>query len=379
MRFGGFIVLASAAALIAGTGAIAQQASPSSRIDLPTRQWVALDTPHEGNGISGEMKHVTGALNPDNGRIYLTGGDYSNGTQYDAQSYRQETWSLSLAERWKDRANPNAGWRLEYPYCGPVGQVQPKHPDFVGWTWDPTRKVFWMVPGVMEISPVNCPGETGARTSDPGFLAYRIMQFDPSARQWRDVSGNVGESAETWMSIYDPKTDTIIRFGHNGGTGALVSIYRIAKDRWVNQVLPPNALGRDIRINKEYLAVDYAGRVIYAIDGTHGRLHRYRMDSQAIDDLGPVPGGPNGRENYMYVAWDSTNKILLWFRAETSSAHAYRPDRKAWETIPLTTDNPGATVGGRTLVYDQSQNVFLLFGGLPANPHLFLFRYGEGS
>jgi hypothetical protein len=181
------------------------------------------------------------------------------------------------------------------------------------------------------------------------------------------------------MSVYDPKTDTLIRFGHNGGSGSLVSTYRIAKDQWVNRGLPSNGLGRDIRINKEYLAVDYVSRVIYSIDGTYGRLHRYRMDSQAIDDLGPVPGGPYGVENYMYVAWDSTNKVLLWFRVEPESVYAYHPQQKTWETIPLSVEIAGATVRGRTLVYDQIQNAFILFGGLPANPYLFLFRYGDGS
>jgi hypothetical protein len=379
MRRLSLVALAVVVTLIAGTMSSRSKAAGPTPIDLPTRLWVALAMPHVGHGPTDTMKHITGALNPDNGRIYFTGGDYANGPEHDAQSYRQETWSLSLEERWKNRADPNAGWRLEYPYCGPEGQVQPKHPDFVGWTWDPTRKLFWMVPGVMEISPVNCPGETGARTSDPGFLANRIMQFDPATRQWRDVSGNVGESAETWMSVYDPKTDTLIRFGHNGGSGSLVSTYRIAKDRWVNRGLPSNGLGREIRINKEYLAVDYVSRVIYSIDGTYGRLHRYHMDSQAIDDLGPVPGGRYGTENYMYVAWDSTNKVLLWFRVEPESVYAYHPQQRTWETIPLNVDIAGATVRGRTLVYDQIQNAFILFGGLPANPHLFLFRYGDGS
>lgn len=377
------VTLTVAVALSAVIGAalsLGQQAPPAPRIDIPLKQWVTLEMPARGHGPMGPIKHLTAAYNPDDGRLYMTGGDYE-GSNFDQQSYRQETWSLSLAERWANRADQNAGWRLEYPYCGPAGQVQPKHPDFMGWTWDSKRKVFWLVPGVMEISPPpnNCPGETGARASDPGFLAARIMQFDPATRQWRDVSGHVGEFAETWMSVYDAKTDTLIRFGHSGGAGALVSVYRIADDRWVDRALPPNGAGRDIRINKEYLAVDYANRVIYAIDGVSGRLHRYRMDKQAMDDLGPVPGGPHGSENYMYVAWDSANQVLLWVRENPPSAHAYHPDSKQWEVIPLTADRPGVAARGRVLVYDPQQNVTLLFGGYDANPYMFLFRYGRGQ
>lgn len=355
---------------------LAQTPAPDSRIDIPLKRWIALEIPVAGKGPSGPMKHVTGAHNPDDGRLYYTGGDYA-GREFE-QSYRQETWSLSLAERWAQRSDRNAGWRLEYPYCGPAGQVQPKHPDFVGWTWDVKRKVFWMVPGVMEIASGNCPGETPARTSDPGFLLNHLMQFDPATRQWRDVSSKMGAAVETWMSVHDPKTDTLIRFGYTGN-GGIVSVYHITDDKWTTRPLGSNRAGKDIRINKEYLAADHAERVIYAIDGVAGRLMRYRMDAQKIEDLGPVPGGPHSHENYMYVVWDSTSKVLLWVRESPPSAHAYQPATKSWEAIPLTADIAGAKVGGRILVYDPLQNVTLLFGGYTENPHMFLFRYGDGK
>ncbi|HUG35826.1 MAG TPA: hypothetical protein VML54_02680 [Candidatus Limnocylindrales bacterium] len=367
---------ASLVAVVIAAASFAQPAAPA-RIDIPAQQWVALDMPLERHGITGGVKHVTGTLNPDNGRLYFTGGDY-RGAQF-GNSYRQETWSFSIAERWASRGDRNAGWKLEYPYCGPAGQVQPKHPDFHGWAWDAKRKLFWMVPGTLEISSDNCPGETAGRVSDPGFLLNRIMQFDPATRQWKDVSGNVGAFVETWMSVLDPKTDTLIRFGYSGGSGSMVSVYRIADNKWVNKTLPPNDAKRDIRINKEYLAADLVDRVIYSIDGTAGRLHRYQMDSQKMEDLGPVPGGARGSENFMYVVWDSVNRVLIWFRDTPAAAHAYHPEAKRWEALPMTADKPGARVYGRVLVYDELQNVTMLFGGVePENPHMFLFRYGEG-
>ena len=108
------------------------------------KQWVVLLLPAKGKGISNPEKHVTMEFTPFNNRIYFTGGDYLSA------SYRQETWSLDVAERLasKDLA---AGWRLEYPYCGPKGTPQPKGPDHVGFTWDPKLNPFWMVPG--EMSP----------------------------------------------------------------------------------------------------------------------------------------------------------------------------------------------------------------------------------
>jgi hypothetical protein len=81
----------------------------------------------------------------------------------------------------------------------------------------------------------------------------------------------------------------------------------------------------------------------------------------------------------MYVAWDSTSKVLLWVRESPPSAHVYTPATKSWEAVPLTADIAAARVGGRVLVYDPHQNVTVLFGGYTENPHMFLFRYGDGK
>ena len=102
------------------------------------------------------------------------------------------------------------------------------------------------------------------------------------------------------------------------------------------------------------------------------------MDTHAVEDLGPVPGGPHGRENYMYVAWDSTSRVLLWVRYDPPGAYAYHPGTSTWEGVPLTADVPGATARGRVLVYDPGQNAFVLFGEHTETTYLFLYRYAEG-
>jgi hypothetical protein len=355
-------VLAVALALV-----VAEAQSPPAA-DIKPGVWLALAAPESGKGPAGPIKHLTPAYHPPSGRIYFTAGDY-RGTVVDMQSYRQETWSLSIAERLAARANRNAGWRLEYPYCGPPDQVQPKHPDFVGWTWDSRRSVFWMVPGVMEIASENCPGETDRRADDPGFLHRRLMQFDPETRRWKNVSGQIGDPTETWMSVYDAKTDTIIRFGNNR-TNQAAGIYDIEKDRWsyVN-------LGRGALIRKEYLAVDQEQRQIYAIDGVHGRLVRWDMEDRSLRDLGPVPGGKYTHENYMYVVWDSTSKVLLWVRENPAAFHAYDPEAKSWQALSLASTLPNVQARGRVFVHDPALNVTLLMGGYTDNPHLFLYRY----
>ena len=364
-------LLLAVAMVLVHSVAGAQSAAPT--IDIKPGVWHALAAPAPGKGPSGPIKHVTPAYHPPSGRIYMTGGDY-RGTPIDQQSYRQETWSFSIAERMAAPANPNAGWRLEYPYCGPQGQVQPKHPDFVGWAFDSKRNVFWMVPGVMEIASENCPGETANRTSDPGFLLNRMMQFDPETKRWKDISGKIGDATETWMSVYDPKHDTLIRFGMNRSS-PVAGIYDIEADRWSFAGLGRNGAGKDVWLRKEYLAPDMERRHIYAIDGVSGRLHRYDMDKRSLADLGPVPGGPNNQENYMYVSWDAAAKVLLWVRENPPAFHAYDPETKSWQALSLASTLPNVSARGRVLVYDPALNVTLLMGGYTDNPHLFLYRH----
>jgi hypothetical protein len=379
------------ALLLAGSGSSAVLSSAASQTptastrgpaglsDLPANMFVALELPGLGQGIPGHgMKHVTWAYNPINKRLYAVGGDYA-GEAYQ-QSYRQEVWSLSLAERWVKREVPAAGWRLEYPYCGPADQIQPKHPDFVGWMWDAKRSLFWMMPGTMVASNDTCPGETVDSKSDPGFPLGKVMTFDPGTRTWTDQTPN-GYTAgpdigETWMSVYDPVRDEIVRFGFNGGTGGVANILDVSAKRWRVVPLGLGGQGREIRLNKEYLAPDLANRQIYAIDGLAGRLYRWSMDRRTLADLGPVPGGSLGSENITHPVWNSVSRVLLWYRAENEPFHIYHPDRKQWESVPVVTNPPGLRLRARAAVFDPDENVLMLLGGLePGNPYLFLYRY----
>jgi hypothetical protein len=378
MTLGHRLVWAIVAGLVLLTGAALSPAqAPSALADLPVNTFVALEVPPRGKGIPDESKHVTWAFNPTDNRLYAVGGDYAGA------SYRQETWSLSLAERWANRSDRTAGWQLEYPYCGSPGQVQPKHPDFVGWTWDPKRSVFWMVPGTMVAYHENCPGETAGWKDDPGFIIGQIMTFNPRTKTWTNQAANsytVGPHAtETWMSVYDPARDEIVRFGFDGGSGGVATILDVATKRWRVVPLGLNGAGNDIRLTKEYLAPNLARREIWAIDGIAGRLHRWNMDRRSLADLGPVPGGPLESANLTYPVWDSVNGVLLWYRS-TNQFYIYHPDRKRWETVQIVTSPPGLQVRGRAVVFDPSSNALLLMGGLePPNPYMFLFRYAPGG
>lgn len=362
-------------------------ADPVTPPPIPEKQWIPLRLPPEGKGISRMDKHVTPAFCPLNNRVYFTGGDYI-GT-----SYRQETWSFDVAERLRNPNDPAAGWRLEYPYCGPKGAPQPKGPDFVGWTWDPHRNVFWMVPGEMQPHgnyALRCPGERpdfyGDDVSDEGphLLFRHIMTFDPATRTWADYDSNInGHGSDTWYSVYDPVSDTLIRPSPNYTMG----IYDIKAKKWTNYPLGTNANGRSPEIFKVHYATDYGKRRIFMVDPGNGRLHRWNMDSHKLGDLGPIPKGPlSGPPGFViadkgYAVWDSNSKVLIHYRYGNQGVFVYHPDENPprWEPGDFAMAPgapPGLGVHWNGAAFDPVNNVMV---GIGHPDYLFLLRYSAAG
>jgi hypothetical protein len=371
------LLLASSAVLTT------REAISASPVSIPEKQWIPLRLPPDGTGISRMDKHVTPTFCPLNNRVYFTGGDYVG------KSYRQETWSLDVAERLRNSSDPAAGWRLEYPFCGPKGAPQPKGPDFVGWTWDSRRNVFWMVPGEMQPSgpySQNCPGQTPAYSDDvsaegPRLLYRHIMTFDPVTKSWADYDTNInGRGSDTWYSVYDPVTDSIIR----PSPGHTMGIYDIKQKSWANHPLGSNALGRDPQILASHFATDYEKRRIFIIDPQSGRLHRWDMDGRKLIDLGSIPKGPILKANEGsviadkgYAVWDSNARILIHYRYNHEGIFIYHPDEPTprWEpgNFPMAEGGPsGLGVHWNGAAFDPVNNVMI---GIGHRDYLLLFRY----
>jgi hypothetical protein len=336
-----------------------------------------------GQGIARMDKHVTLEFTPFNNRIYLTGGDYY------AKSYRQETWSLDVAERLAS-TDPAAGWRLEYPYCGPKGAPQPKGPDHVGFTWDPKRNLFWMVPGQM--SPhgkyaERCPGERPDYYGDedgsegPKLIFKQIMTFDPKTKAWAHYDSNAnGRGSSTWYSVYDPVTDTIIRPSPSSTMG----IYDIKAKRWTNIPMGLNAIGRSPNIQQVMYATDYEKRRIFIIDPIHGRLHRWNMDARTLSDIGPIPNGPMKEGSSIlsdkgYCVWDSNAKVLIHYRFRRKGVFVYHPDETPprWEVAdyPLAKGSPaGLRVHWNGAAFDPVNNVMVGIGG-EGSDYIWILRF----
>ena len=330
----------------------------------------------DGTGVTRQSKHVTWTYHPPSGRLYSVGGDYAG------ESYRQDTYSLSLADRWADQKNPAAGWRLETPYCGATGGVQPKHPDYVGWAWDASRGVFWMVPGTMVIGTVNCPGETTNESSDPAYRYREIMSFNPTTKAWARFGTAmipVMIEGDPWKAHYDPPTDSLYQFGWSGATGGRVNIVNLQTQTVTSQNLGLNAVGGDIRIFKEGSDYDPVSRVIYAVDGVANRLMRYNIASRTITDLGPSPGAGTSDNNNALLAWDTRRSVLYYWSSGTNTLHVYTPATRTWTTPPQPSSDGSPVRVRHAFVYDPGADVLALLGSTEEPSKLFLYRLPGGG
>ena len=196
-------------------GSVGQSAEFTIRvfkIAAMSAQFVRYPVPKlYGNRPLLECKHIRMAIYPLNGRVYILGGDY-NGGQGQNQSGRWELWSF-------DPETPN-DWRLEYPYFGPAGEVQPAGPDEATFVWDPVRKMF-----------LSGPGNYGyhAGLVRPGFSTgigqNHICGFDPITKKWTDLGKYTGSTGTEvyghlvgreliggfdWDAIWHINADTLI-------------------------------------------------------------------------------------------------------------------------------------------------------------------------
>jgi hypothetical protein len=315
------------------------------------------------------------AHNLDNDRIYFLGGDY--GGPNAMSSARNELYSYSIA------AN---NWTLEYPYCGAAGEMQPDHPDEVGWAYDNRRKLFWLLPGFLWNGHQNkCP--EGVK------LIPDVLQFDPATRKWARPPeirpAPTGSAERGKFAVYDPKTDRLIQFHRDGGQGSLADILDIQSGRWKTVSLSHDSRTRqylnNAHLDKEYMAADFENRHVYVIDPIGQRLLRFHLDGLNITSMGALPAQTG--VDFTIPVWDSVNKVLLWPRLPNLDGHVtlyiFHPDTNSWEKDSMRQPE-GLAVRGNSAVFDPSQNVLLLIGGLksgdtdPSLQHFFLYRYGNG-
>jgi hypothetical protein len=357
--------------------------SPDGRVTLPLKTWTKVPLPSAPNGPCTApygCKHVRAAVNLQNGRIYFSAGDYEH-------SNYPSTFSYAIADN---------TWRLEYPPCGPAGDLAPWVLDQTTWAYDSKRNLFYWTGGYSwgesNQSAPKCPPDRSQRVGP-------ALTFDPIARRWSRSPFSAqptGGSQSTQHSVYDPVTDTVIHLAYYGGSNSAV-ILRLDSSRWEIVSLPTTDDGHYINdgdwVEDNQPAIDVEGRAVYLVDrGPENRacrLLRYNIDRRTMSWLGPTPECPAGGENIPLLAWDPINKVLYWLTAREnlySVIWAYRPATRTWEKLGMFTVD-GVQARGNLLVFDPLQNALLLMGGVNWNNepspsflrYLFLYRYGDGS
>lgn len=305
-------------------------------------------------GPSAGSKHVTATYRPDNQKIYLQGGDFidaetinlhrTKGWGEPDDSYRQNGYAFDLAARLA--GGPDAGWQRIQEYCQASlsGGLQPKYPDFIGWAWDATRKVFWITPGLFYKANQNkavCPGETYSETSDAAYRWSRVMAYAPDepdlAKRWTDVGGD-SLPHDSWASFYDPVTDTLVRMGHHGGNGGEVHIFAIPTQTWTRKQLETSATG-SLRLMRSLPCVDLANRRAFIGDPWNGKWWRYNMDARTVTAIPPIPYGRQmdkdedgqvSADLYSYAAWRPNMKECWVWRNDVNKLLVYQSDLNTW-------------------------------------------------
>jgi hypothetical protein len=328
---------------------------------IPLDTWVAIKAPSAltGPGVLAALyeKHMTAAYSPKTKRLYFTGGDTRahfvgpGGVDFGSASYYQATHSLDLTARLQAPGQVNAGWATEHAYCAGPGEVVPKRPDFVGFTWVAWLDRFVLVPGEFYVGDsANCPGETSAYAGDPQYPWRQIMDFDVTTRQWTVRSANHGAvyvgNDFPWQTVADPTTRQLIRLESNGNLVA--DHYDPATDKWTYYPTTGNGLN----CMKSHLA--FLDRTIYCADREHGLFGAYNVDTHAARVVGPLPGSAwccmsvPADKGYLFAV-PSARKIVyveLLPATQTWQVWAWSPEAPTWVRIDTF---PWQTLDGEAL------------------------------
>ena len=341
-------------------------------LNIPINTWIARPLSSDRTKAPSGGKHLRLAHNPDDGLIYKQGGDHAGTPGHSFQSSRNEMYTYDIL---------TDTWTLIQPYCRTDGGPQPAGSDEHGWSWDSSRKVFWLNPGFgQDLSEGKC---TQSTLIDP----LTPMSYSPTTGRWTHENRRtlkdfgLGNNGSHKFSQYDPVNDELIVL-----TDDRVLLYTIATDTW--RRVSFGGFSPTLRLQQDYSAMDPVGRVIYGVDRANPRLARYHIDNKTMDILATPPQGVYNRTQ---VYWDPNNQVLLWFDhnqpqlgiENPGRLHVYHPDTDTWEVdkqVDHSLVPPGVTVRGNSGVFDPYQNVLMVMGGLePSNNYIFLYRYAEGS
>lgn len=334
---------------------------------IPLDTWIAIQNPTNltGSGLTAALyeKHMTAAYSPKTKRLYFNGGDTRKhfvgpgGVDFGSSSYYQGTHSLDLNVRLASPGQPNAGTATEHAYCvSSPTEVQPKRPDFVGFTWASWLDKFVLIPGEFyNGSSANCPGETPSYADDlPNYPWRKIFTLDVTTKQWAVLSANHGAkyigNDYPWHSYADPVTKRIIRLESNGDLVA--DHYDPATDTWAYFYTS----GNQLNCAQSHLAV--LDRTMYCVDREHGLFGAYQLDTHAAQ-ASPLPGDPwnasmvSKDKGYVFAIPSARKIVYVEIIPATATFRVWMwsPDAPGWSRIDTL---PWKTLDGEVLPAGES-------------------------
>jgi len=361
-------------------------ADPTSQaLNIPLRTWTYYLLPtsmangpaQQGSGV----KHMRMFYNGASHQMVLAGGDTNN--QYISDDGNNMVWSKDLSTV---VSTPN--WTLLAPWCYNTGQIQPARPDTVGWAYDSKRNVGVMMPGFYfgtQGSYSNCQSFTGqSPTETNDSVTFDFSTNTWSAATYPPPNKGYGGDEGSCFSVYDPVTDSVIRFRD----ACCVEVLHRATNTWSYYSQPYST-------NRAQLAIDVVGRNVYGIGTVGMHLLRWNIDTHTFSDLGRMPASwigpdnPTGVEFETYLVFDSVNRVLISpdppnHYGQIRGMAFYHVDTGKWDPYePVTGKIDGYCVEGNVFGYDPANNVMIAYGGhggTCGSPYVYwLYRYGNGS
>jgi hypothetical protein len=353
-----------------------------------TARWNAYPLWASGQGpMARGGKHGRLAYDSKRKRMVLTGGDRD-----ESDNGNPSVWAFTAG---------GGATRLS-PMCRPYPDWLPSFPDNVTWTYDSKRDRMIIMPGFfMDLPRVKavCGRDDdrvmkfikadGTKAKDGGVFNLTTNAWNQ--RTWPfpvEIGGYGGDQHTNW-GIYDPRTDTVLRFFWNGSNN--LQKLNLTTNTWSMTKLGDSSSIERRRSAQTFAtlsqpALDVQGRSIYVVagstlavrqpDGTtknvfEGRLLRVNVDTLATERI-PLPAGyvwPNVGDGGVdkLLVFDPIRRVLIHPRIPTlagdvSAIYLSHVDQgHRWSVVPLPANRP--PLKGNVAGMDTDRGALVLMGG----------------
>jgi hypothetical protein len=337
--------------------------SPSGGLEIPLNTWVSRTVPAYPTAPGPSYtKHVRLAFDPNTRLTYFWGGDncVDNGIDPGRCNSREELYSYDAAQ---DK------WTLVLSQTDANQNGFPTGRCVAGFTWDPKRKVVWMV-----------GGQERYGSYYPGLQSGGLWAFNPATRQWtrEGPDPRQGSFNEVHFMAYDPVNDGL--FIIDDGRVQFYPLSQVIIGDGVEQNLWTNL---SFPVQDPYL-VGY--NIIHAVDTKRNRAviySPYRGETWAYDFTARITTRLSQqvlpmKANFTMV-YDSANDLVaLWgggtdFDPDLNDLWVFNPETNQWSKPALGGDIPKVGLHPQ-LTFDSVNNAVVLYG-----EKVYLLRLGLGQ